>query len=131
MSGDTPFSRVAFLDGELVGAIHYTPITIGGSDGALLLGPLAVRPGLAGRGIGARLITETLSAARDAAVGTVLLVGDMSYYARFGFIPIAPGRIILPGPADPRRLLACALVAGDIERRHGQVVAQRPTSSSA
>jgi predicted N-acetyltransferase YhbS len=124
----SPFSRVAFLDGDLVGAIHFTPITTDGADGALLLGPLAVRVELAGRGIGARLITEGLSAALDAGIGTVLLVGDMGYYARFGFAPVPPAHITLPGPADPRRILACELIPGDIARRRGLVVAQRPTS---
>lgn len=119
----SPFSRVAFLAGKLVGAIHFTPIATGGAVGALLLGPLAVEPELAGRGIGARLIAEGLDAARADGIGCVLLVGNMSYYARFGFKPVPPGRILLPGPADPHRMLACDLLTGDTDQRQGLVTA--------
>jgi predicted N-acetyltransferase YhbS len=126
----SPFSRVAFLAGDLVGAIHFTPIATDGADGALLLGPLAVQPELAGRGIGARLIAEGLDAARNGGIGCVLLVGDMSYYARFGFKPVPPGRILLPGPADPRRMLACDLILGDTDRRQGLVTARVGTPTA-
>jgi predicted N-acetyltransferase YhbS len=39
----------------------------------------------------------------------VILVGDMPYYARSGFVPVPPGQIVLPGPVDPARLLALEL----------------------
>jgi predicted N-acetyltransferase YhbS len=49
------------------------------------------------------------------------LVGDMPYYGRFGFQPVPPGRIILPGPVDPTRLLALELVPGTLESAVGKV----------
>jgi len=44
----------------------------------------------------------------------VLLVGDMSYYGKMGFLPVPPGRLIFR-PVDPDRLLYCELVAGAFE----------------
>ncbi len=43
------------------------------------------------------------------ACASSLLVGDEPYYARFGFHPVPPGQIVLPGPVDPNRLLAAEL----------------------
>jgi predicted N-acetyltransferase YhbS len=51
----------------------------------------------------------------------VLLVGDMPYYGRFGFQPVPPGRITLPGPVDPARLLAVELVPGALAGASGGV----------
>jgi predicted N-acetyltransferase YhbS len=42
----------------------------------------------------------------------VVLVGDEPYYARVGFKRAPPGRVILPGPVDPQRLLYCELQPG-------------------
>ena len=36
----SPFCRVCRIDGQLVAAVRFTPILIGGRDSALLLGPL-------------------------------------------------------------------------------------------
>jgi predicted N-acetyltransferase YhbS len=117
-----PALSLAGWRGEtLSGAIRFTPIAIGGQAGALLLGPLAIAPEATGRGLGRALVTE--GAARAARFGwrLVLLVGDMPYYGRFGFTPTSPGRITLPGPADPTRLLALELQPGAMQDYEGQV----------
>ncbi|MFN3744731.1 MAG: GNAT family N-acetyltransferase [Hyphomicrobiaceae bacterium] len=120
----SPYCRVALIGDRLVAAVRVTPITIGGQPGALLLGPLAVEPELAGRGYARRLVTEALDAARAAGEMLVVLVGDMAYYGRLGFAPIPPGQIRLPGPVDPARLLAAELVAGALEKFRGMVAAR-------
>jgi len=50
-----------------------------------------------------------------------LLVGDEPYYGRFGFTRVPPGRLVLPGPVDPNRLLAAELVDGALARAQGAV----------
>jgi predicted N-acetyltransferase YhbS len=45
----------------------------------------------------------------------------MPYYGRFGFQPVPPGQISLPGPVDPARLLAVELVAGTLAGATGLV----------
>lgn len=71
----------------------------------LLLGPLAVAAPWAKRGFGKALMTHAIEAARVAGAGFVLLVGDPPYYAPFGFEAVPQGRLTLPGPVNPSRLL--------------------------
>jgi predicted N-acetyltransferase YhbS len=126
--GAAPFSsfcRVGRLDGQLVAAVRFTPITIGGRRGALLLGPLAVNPDFANRGYGRGLVAEAMEEARKAGIALVVLVGDEPYYARLGFKRVPPGQITLPGPVDPRRLLAAELIEGSLAGFTGPVVPDR------
>jgi predicted N-acetyltransferase YhbS len=116
---------VALLGDRLLAAVRFTPITIGGADGALLLGPLAVDPDFTGQGFGRRLISEAMGTAKAAGVKLVVLVGDEPYYGRFGFAPVPPGQITLPGPVDPQRLLAAELQPGALPGFNGLIAAQR------
>ena len=116
-------SLTGWLDGRLVGGIRFTAVRIGEADGGALLGPLVVDPQVKGKGYGKALVGEGLVRARGEGFGLVLLVGDMPYYGRFGFAPVAPGRITLPGPVDPARLLAVELAPGALEGVAGQVKA--------
>ena len=122
--GISPFCRVCRIDGRLAAAVRFTPISIGGSGGALLLGPLAVEPAFANQGHGRALVAEALAAAREAGIRLVVLVGDEPYYARLGFKRVPAGRIALPGPVNPARLLAVELVPEALEGFAGRVAAQ-------
>lgn len=113
------FCLLARVGGELVASVRFTEVTIGGKSGALLLGPLAVEADYAGLGYGKRLVADGLERARAAGIELVMLVGDEPYYGRFGFKRVAPGKIQLPGPADPARMLAAELVEGVLERFSG------------
>jgi predicted N-acetyltransferase YhbS len=104
--------RVCVVDGQIVAAVRFTPITIGGQAGALLLGPLAVEPAYANRGYGRGLVMRALDEAGNDGIALVLLVGDEPYYARLGFQRVPRGRIVLPGPVNYDRLLAADLTPG-------------------
>ncbi len=126
--GIEPISRFCLLSrvaGELVAAIRFTEVTIGGTPGALLLGPLAVEERYMGLGYGKRLVAEGVERAKAAGIRLVVLVGDESYYGRFGFERVPPGRILLPGPVDPMRVLAAELDPGALEQFTGLVEAVR------
>jgi len=97
-----------------------TPIFCG-EQPALLLGPVTVDPPFRSSGIGEALVMKSLGAARAAGHRLVLLVGDMSYYGKMGFVPVPPGRLVFAGPVDPDRLLHCELVAGAFEGVKGKV----------
>ena len=116
-------SLTGWLDGRLVGGIRFTAVRIGEGDGGALLGPLVVDPQVKGKGYGKALVGEGLVRARGEGFSLVLLVGDMPYYARFGFAPVAPGKITLPGPVEPARLLAVELAPGALEGAAGQIKA--------
>ncbi len=117
---DLSLSFVARVGPLLVGANAMTPILIGATP-AYLLGPLIVEPVFRSRGIGEALVKASLEAAKAAGGRLALLVGDAPYYARMGFAPTPPGRIVLPGPVDPARLLHCELEAGALEGVSGRV----------
>ena len=119
----SPYCLVARVSGELVASIRFTEITIGGKPGALLLGPLAVEARYAGLGYGKRLIADGLERAHSAGLDAVALVGDEPYYSRFGFKRVSPGRLMLPGPVDPARLLLVELRPGSAELFTGLIEA--------
>ncbi len=98
--------------GEIAGSVRLTCVTIGGRTGALLLGPLAVRPAYKNIGIGRKLMGIAVDAARAAGHDLVVLVGDPPYYAPFGFKPVPRSQMVFPGPVDPKRVLACELKEG-------------------
>ncbi len=106
--------------GRLAGVISFWPLRTGG-DGraALLLGPLAVHPDFQGAGLGGRLMRRGLEAARAQGHALVFLVGDEPYYGRFGFRVVPEGRILLPGPFDPARLLYAELAPGAFSGARG------------
>lgn len=124
----SPFCLLGRISGELVASIRFSEITIGGKGGALLLGPLIVEARYAGLGYGKRLIADGLEKARAAGIELVVLVGDEPYYSRFGFKPVPPGRILMPGPVDPARLLAVELQPDAIGRYSGLVQGVAPSA---
>ena len=125
------FSAVG-TDGTLLGTVRLWNITAGDHDGAgvpaLLLGPLAVAPHVKGAGIGSALMRHAIAAAVGLGHGAILLVGDLDYYARFGFSANLTGDLVMPGPFDPARLLALDLVSGALEGVHGRIA---PTGRSS
>ncbi len=108
--------------GGVVGAIRYWPVNIvagrvesvavggglesGGSGSALLLGPVAVHPTHQGEGLGGVLIRHSLAEARLQGWTQVILIGDASYYGRYGF---ARADLDFPPPTDKARVLSCEL----------------------
>ncbi|TDQ82342.1 putative N-acetyltransferase YhbS [Dongia mobilis] len=115
-------SWIAEHRGEIVGTIRYWPIHIGPeAHPALLLGPLGIAPRLAGKGIGRTLTFRTLEIAAELGHDLVLLVGDVDYYKRFGFVPAAPHGFVMPGEARPERLQVAPLKRGLLGQVQGEI----------
>lgn len=104
--------------GVLAAAIRYWPAKVNGRD-ILLLGPVAVHPTRQGEGLGALLITESLSRARGLGWARVLLVGDAPYYRRFGFAKL--DHVEMPPPTNPDRVLGKELRVGAWDGVTGEV----------
>lgn len=117
---DEGLAFVARVRSLLVGAVQLTPVRIG-THAAYMLGPLTVDPPFEGKGIGRALLDRGAEAARAEGSGLVILVGDEPYYARVGYRRVPPGRIKLPGPVDPMRLLALELVPGALGAVSGEM----------
>jgi predicted N-acetyltransferase YhbS len=110
---DPDLSFVGELGGERIASVRLTPIRVGeGAERGQLLGPLVVDPACKGRGYGRLLVRHALEAARATGEAFVVLVGDEPYYGPLGFRRIPPGRVRMPGPVDPARLLAAELKEG-------------------
>jgi putative acetyltransferase len=79
-------SLVAEIDGEVVGHIAFSPISISdGSKNWYGLGPISVLPKYQKQGVGKSLILKGLSLLKDMGGQGCALVGDPGYYKRFGF----------------------------------------------
>jgi predicted N-acetyltransferase YhbS len=107
----------------VTGAISFWPLKIGkAGSAALLLGPLAVHPGRQAIGIGRALMRKGLETAKMQGHRLVILVGDEPYYGRVGFARVPDGKLIMPGPVDPGRLLYLELVPGALAMVSGLVL---------
>lgn len=79
-------SLVAEVEGEVVGHIAFSPITISdGSKGWYGLGPISVAPEHQRQGIGKALMNKGLSRLKAIGAEGCVLVGDPNYYEQFGF----------------------------------------------
>ena len=105
---DAVLSFVTLRDGELIASVRLTPILVG-ERGGHLLGPLVVDPCCKGQGHGKALLGLAVEEARKARSPFIILVGDEPYYGPFGFRPLPPKTVSLPGPVDPARLLVAEL----------------------
>ena len=108
----------ALSRGRLVGTVRLWHVSAGGVP-ALVLGPLAVDPSFRKLGIGKALVQRALAAAKARGHGAVLLLGDASYYTRFGFSALKTGELRLPGPFEPDRLLGLELREGALDGAWG------------
>jgi putative acetyltransferase len=69
---------------ELIGHVVCTRAHVG-SQPALALGPLSVRPDHQHQGVGSALVHAALGGADALGEPVVVLLGDPTYYGRFGF----------------------------------------------
>jgi predicted N-acetyltransferase YhbS len=120
---DLDLSFTARIGTLLVGSVRLSPVRIGEAK-ALLLGPLTVEPPFRDRGVGQALIARALDKARVKGHQLVILVGDEPYYGKCGFKLVPPGRVAMPGPVDPERLLVAELASGAFDGISGPVRAE-------
>lgn len=81
-------SRVAELDGKIVGAIFYTKAALVSEEGKkeiVTFGPLAVEPTAQGLGVGRQLLEQTLALAKQEGIPGVCIYGEPEYYPKRGF----------------------------------------------
>lgn len=111
-------SLVAELDGQLVGHVAISPVTIsdgagkgisdetgvGAEDSTVVtgwygLGPISVIPEHQGQGIGSALMKASLVSLEQCPAAGCVVLGDPALYKKFGFKPEAC--LVLPGvPAE-------------------------------
>jgi len=75
--------------GEVIGHVLFTPVTVATEKGKvslLGLGPVAVVPARQHQGVGTLMVSECLEHLRMLRHAGVVVIGEPSYYRRFGFI---------------------------------------------
>ncbi|MEL6442755.1 MAG: N-acetyltransferase [Bacteroidota bacterium] len=108
---------VAEADGEIVGHVAFSPVTIGdGEPGeGYILSPLAVHPDAQRQRLGSQLVETGLAHLAGRDVALVLVYGDPAYYGRFGFDATLAKEYAVPYPlAYPFGWQAKALVERDV-----------------
>lgn len=96
---------------HLVGTIQCWPVALTDESGRahpmIMVGPVAVLPEHQGEGYGKALMAASISALSPQAPLPQVMIGDPEYYGRFwDFSNTHTAGWDLPGPFEPRRLLA-------------------------
>jgi putative acetyltransferase len=85
-AGALTLSLIVEDEGAIIGHIAFSPVTINGQHGPWFgLGPVSVRPDRQFTGIGSALIREGLQQMSALGAELCVLLGNPSYYRRFGF----------------------------------------------
>jgi putative acetyltransferase len=117
-------SLVAVRDGHVVGHILLSPIhvqTEASDVPAIALAPVAVLPGSQGRGIGSLLVEEGLKRCRELGHSVVIVVGEPSFYPRFGFVPAKEKGLEAPFPVPGEAFMVLELAPGALDGITGTV----------
>jgi putative acetyltransferase len=116
-------SWVAEEDGQILGHVLFSPVTLTGHSELNLLGlaPLAVLPPSQRRGVGTALVHAGLEACREFGVGAVVVLGHPTYYPRFGFRPAANFGLTCEYDSPPEAFMALELQPGHLAAASGTI----------
>ncbi|HEX6119199.1 MAG TPA: N-acetyltransferase [Dongiaceae bacterium] len=103
--GDVLISLVAVGDlGELIGHVLFSRLPIDGTKGrvteAAALAPLAVRPEHQRKGVGSALARAGIRACTARGLAAIIVIGDPTFYQRFGFSAETARGLRSPYPGD-------------------------------
>jgi predicted N-acetyltransferase YhbS len=114
-------SRVALSgEGQVIGVCRIWRVSAGSP--CYFMGPLAVDPVARSQGLGLALARDATAACRASGeIGGIIVVGAEKFFAPLGFTPAPKGRLLLPGPVNPARLLWLELRPGGLDRVQGLI----------
>ncbi len=118
-----PFiSLVAEHEGQIVGHILFTPVSLSGADTTLMgLAPMAVAPQYQVRGVGTALVLTGFEHLRLQGTTGVVVVGHPGYYPRFGFAPGSSFGLKSEYNVPDDVFMACELDPGSLQGVSGLV----------
>ncbi len=120
--GDVVASLVAVSDGEVMGHILFSKLSIATDHGdikAAALAPMAVAPALQRRGVGGELIREGLRSCKSLGIEAVIVLGHEAYYPKFDFSPALTRGLEAPFSGDA--FMAIELTPGVLRKVRGRV----------
>ncbi|MDR7870791.1 MAG: N-acetyltransferase [Tissierellaceae bacterium] len=118
-------SLVAEIDGQIVGHIMLTKLNIENEENnyeSLGLAPVSVLPEYQNKGIGSKLIRDSLKIAKEKGFKSVIVLGHDKYYPRFGFRPASKWDIKAPFDVPDEAFMALELEIGSLADVSGTVV---------
>jgi predicted N-acetyltransferase YhbS len=126
MAAVPDLSFTVMVDGAAAGTVQCWPVAHVSDAGRVtplvMVGPVAVLPGMQLRGLGRCLMDAVMAAAAEHADGTLMMIGDPEYYGRFfGFSAEQTGAWRLPGPVEAHRLLALAVAGHGVPGAPGEI----------
>jgi putative acetyltransferase len=84
--GALTLSLVMEQDGELIGQLAVSPVTVAGAACNWFgIGPVAAAPALQNQGIGSALMRRAIELMTEQGAGGLVVMGEPAYYQRFGF----------------------------------------------
>ncbi len=122
-SGYVELSLVAELDGEIVGHILFSRVTVATSQGSvktLSLAPMAVLPSHQRQGVGSKLVRTGVSLCSQRGCHLILVLGHPDFYPRFGFSAERARGIASPFGGG-EAWMALELVPGVLDAVEGRV----------
>lgn len=105
-AGAIALELVALRDGQIVGHICFSQMDA--PQGWWALAPVSVAIAHQGKGVGGELIRCGLDRARQDAASAVVVLGNPSYYRRFGFVFDGASALSTPFPIQYTGLFAIA-----------------------
>ncbi|MCE5213778.1 MAG: N-acetyltransferase [Methanobacterium sp.] len=117
-------SLVAERDGEILGHILFTRISIEPHQEkfhAVILGPLAVKPGLQKQGIGSKLIAEGIETCQAQGYHSIIVIGHPNYYPKFGFKSATDEGLKSPVPVPDEAFMVLELVPESLTGVKGEI----------
>lgn len=109
-------------EGELIGHIMFSPVTIDGIDlNWQGLAPLAVDPNHQEQGIGKQLVTQGLEFLTDFSYPACVVLGDDAFYGKFGFQSAEKREIFCQWEVPTNAFQVCELIAGTLDQVKGLV----------
>jgi putative acetyltransferase len=86
-AGRLRVSLVAEEQGEIVGHVALSPVSVLGATDGVGLAPVAVLPAFRRRGVADQLIRQGIADCKQQGCGFIVVLGEPDYYRRFGFKP--------------------------------------------
>jgi putative acetyltransferase len=112
------------IGGELVGHALFTPVTVTTDRGDIELlgmGPVAVLPAKQHNGIGTMMISGCLEHLRVLQNRGVVVIGELGFFRRFGFIPASRWGLRCATEVPDDRFLVLELTPGALAGVSGSV----------
>ena len=118
-------SIVAEVNEKVVGHILFFSIKVKDNTlehVTLSLAPMAVIPELQGKGIGSKLVIKGLETAKELGFRSVIVLGHMDYYPKFGFTPASNWGIKAPFDVPDKAFMAMELTVNGLKGISGTVI---------